>query len=191
MTMVELTDEELVTLREVLASHNVDPEELSAAEQVKREQERIAAYNETMRERAERCAADPEWVAGQAEARRQAELEHRKKIEELRAWSKRDVRAETAERQGRSGEASPAYRCHLCHVWMYGDAAVEWRGGLGGIYFCVECRGKRGLRCDVCGNHKDVLTNFCNDEKFRCESCADDFRRETATIPPGPVRFRL
>jgi hypothetical protein len=182
--VAQLTTEQELIRREVLdqlraeigQELRLDP---AAAAQAEREAAEKAAYDAAIAERDARCLADPEWVAAQAEERRRVELANQRKIEELRAWSKRDVRAETAARAG-GGQASPAFRCHICGVWMY-----EGRSVRGGVDVCYACFGARSLRCDKCDTHKNVVTHWCDDELWRCDPCAAEFKANPPARKPG------
>jgi hypothetical protein len=134
-----------------------------------------ARYDEEIRERDERCANDPEFLARCAEVRRTEENEHRKKLSDLKALARQsgpsDPRPPQQVPAGMTlvGGSSARFVCRGCGSSIYGDVVLA-----GAFCLCEVCNARHLLRCDQCGASKDIITTRCRDGNYRCDSCMAD-----------------
>jgi hypothetical protein len=163
---------------------------LAAAEVIQRrvatdpEAQRLAAkaeYEAQIAERDARCNADPVYLAGLAESRRQELVERRREIERVNSLAHQDSGAISTQRIRRGDR--PAWVCVECRVPVFEIARVGLAFSL-----CVPCWAQHRLRCDECKAHKDVLTRWCNDSKWRCDPCVEKY---LANPPAEILRGRM
>jgi hypothetical protein len=133
-----------------------------------------ARYDEEIRERNERCANDPVFLARCAEVRRTEETEHRKKLDALKALARQsgpsDPRTQLVP-DGMTLVGGPTARfvCRDCGAGIYGDVTLA-----GAFCLCEVCNARHLLRCDQCHAAKDIITTRCRDGNYRCASCMGD-----------------
>jgi hypothetical protein len=145
----------------------------AAAQEAETAAER-ARYDEEIRERDERCANDPEFLARCAEVRRTEETEHRQKLDDLKALARQSGPSDPRTQQVPAGMTlvgGPTARfvCRDCGSSIYGDVTLA-----GAFCLCEVCNAKHLLRCDQCGASKDLITTRCRDGRYRCDSCMAD-----------------
>jgi hypothetical protein len=134
-----------------------------------------ARQDEGFRERDERCAKDPVFLARCAEVRRTEENEHRQKLDRLKALARQngpsDPRPPMPVSAGWTmvGGDSPRFHCHECGSAIWGDVTLA-----GAFTLCEVCDARHQLRCSQCSASKDILAVRCTDGHYRCPSCMTD-----------------
>jgi hypothetical protein len=175
----QLSAEQLTTLTDAAALlARLSPQarlDVQAAElEAERQAEQVRS-DEGIRERDERCAKDPEFLARCAEVRRTEVNEHRQKLAALKALARQsgpsDPRPPMPVSAGWTmvGGDSPRFHCHDCGSAIWGDVTLA-----GAFCLCEVCNARHLLRCDQCGASKDLISTRCRDGRYRCGSCMAD-----------------
>ncbi|HVC03830.1 MAG TPA: hypothetical protein VND88_04070 [Candidatus Acidoferrales bacterium] len=175
--VINLTAAERQTIEDaarILAEHRDPrtPEQIKAETEAEELRQRIAQSERNF-------LADPEAQRRAAEDARKAAEDHRREIEKYRGWAATSTAQVSADRLNRNKGDHALWHCHECRNPTY-VAELPTQG----LTLCQQCYGAHKIRCDQCGNHKDVITSFCPpDGKWRCPKCQETFRVEYAADP--------
>jgi hypothetical protein len=146
----------------------------AAALEAERQAEQVRS-DEGFRERDERCAKDPEFLARCAEVRQMEADERRQKLDRLKALARQSGPSDPRPpQQGPAGWTmvggdSPRFHCHECGSAIWGNVTL-----CGAHTLCETCDARRQLKCDQCSASKDVICTRCTDGHYRCPSCMAD-----------------